>query len=310
MSSDIAHTGGVSSRFRAWLFSLRAPFLTVSGIPVFVGALAAFHRTGNLSLGRLGLTLGGVLCVHLGANLANDYYDEVTGCDRLNPDPTPFSGGSRVIQQGLLPARVVLVSAICFFALGLVQGFRLNHMLPGNQVIAVGVIGALCGFLYTAVPFKLSYRGLGEVLVFIAFGPLLVTGSYLCQTGNIDSFAVLVSGPTGLLVVAILLVNEVLDCEWDRRAGKRTLVVILGVRRGYVLYLAVFAGAYVWLAVGLLSGWFRPLAAIAFLPLVLFMRHLLPGRALGDRAGTINASRLTILSHTITISILALTYLF
>ncbi|MFH1312965.1 MAG: prenyltransferase [Candidatus Eisenbacteria bacterium] len=310
MSSDIAPLDGAASRLQVWLHSLRAPFLTVSGIPVFLGALAAFHRTGSLSAGRLTLTLGGVLCVHLGANLANDFYDEITGCDRLNPCPTPFSGGSRVIQQGLLPARVVLASSICFFALGLIQGLWLNRILPGNQVLAIGIVGALCGFLYTAVPFKLSYRGMGEVLVFLAFGPLVVAGSYLCQVGSIPPIAVLISGPAGLLVAAILLVNEVLDCDADRRAGKRTLVVMLGGRRGYALYLSVFAGAYAWLAVGLAVGWYRPLAAIAFLPLVAFMRQLLPVRALSDRESTVSASRLTIMSHTITVSILAASFLF
>ena len=310
MNSETATAPGRTSRLKVWFHSLRAPFLTVSGIPVVLGSLAAFHRTGSFSPERFVLTLGGVLCVHLGANLANDFFDEVTGCDRLNPDPTPFSGGSRVIQQGLLPAWVLLASSLSFFALGLVQGLYLNHLVPGNQVLAVGIAGMLCGLLYTAVPFKLSYRGMGEVVVFLAFGPLVVVGSYLCQAGSIESFAFVVSGPAGLLVASVLIVNEVLDWEWDGRAGKRTLVVMLGRRRGYALYLATFLGAYVWIAAGLIGRVYPPLAALAFLPLPLFFRHLLPRRALGDRSSTINASRLTILSHTITVSILAASYLF
>jgi 1,4-dihydroxy-2-naphthoate octaprenyltransferase len=304
MSSDIASAGEAASGLRTWLHSLRAPFLTVSAIPVMLGALAAFWRTGSLSVARLSLTLGCAVCVHLGANLANDFFDDVTGCDRLNPDPTPFSGGSRVIQKNLLSARTILASSICFFALGLAQGLWLNHSVPGNQVLAVGVAGMLCGFLYTAVPFKLSYRGIGELVVFLAFGPLVVAGSFLCQTGSLETFAFVVSVPAGLLVASILLINEVLDCQWDGRAGKRTLVVILGRRRGYGLYLATFTGAYAWIAAGLL---FKVYPAVV--PVVLFVRYLLPARALHDRESTIRASRLTILSHTITVSVLAASYL-
>jgi 1,4-dihydroxy-2-naphthoate octaprenyltransferase len=298
-----------SDKLRIWLHALRAPFLTASGIPVLIGAFAAYWKTGTLSPARLGLALGGVLCLHLGANLANDYFDEITGCDRLNPHPTPFSGGSRVIQDGLLSARTIILSSTVFFALGLVQGLWLNHIVPGNLVLVLGLLGLVCGLLYSAVPFKLSYRGIGEVVVFFAFGPLVVAGSYLVQTGELAVFPFVAALPAGLLVLAVLLINEVLDVEWDGRAGKRTLVVILGERSGYNLYLAAYIGAYVWIAVGLLKGIYPLLACLAFVPLAVFIRHLLPHRALADRQATIHASRLTILSHTIVGTLLLFSYL-
>lgn len=309
MSFDTASGGPAPSRFRVWIHALRAPFLTASGIPVLLGAFAAFWRTGDLDPGKLGLALGGVLSIHLGANLANDYFDEATGCDRLNPQPTPFSGGSRVIQAGLLTPKTVLVASVCFLTLGLAQGLWLNMAVPGNTVLVLGIAGVACGLLYTAVPFKLSYRGMGEVLVFLAFGPLIVAGSYACQTGGLEVFALAVSVPAGMLVVSILLINEILDVEWDRRAGKRTLIVALGLRRGYLLYFLVFVGAFAWMAVGMLLRVFPTLAAFAFLPAVVFTRRLVPGKALADRPATITASRLTIMSHTITVGMLALSYL-
>lgn len=258
---------------------------------------------------RFGLTLGGVLCVHLGANLANDYFDEITGCDRENPEPTPFSGGSRVIQQGLLSARAILAASSVFFLLGLVQGLILNTMVPGNTVILLGLLGILLGVLYTAAPVRLSYRGIGEVAVFAAFGPLVVVGSYLCQTGKLEGFPLKVSVPAGLLVLAILLINEILDLTWDERAGKRTIMVILGAGRGYRVFLLAYLGAYAWVAVGIIRGFYTPGAAVAFLPLVLFLKPLIPGRALRERTDTIKASRVTILSHTLTTGLLALSYL-
>jgi 1,4-dihydroxy-2-naphthoate octaprenyltransferase len=299
----------VTSRAGIWLYALRAPFLTASGIPVLLGAFAAYRRTGNLDPPRLALTLGGVLCVHLGANLANDYFDELTGCDRVNPEPTPFSGGSRVIEKGLIPGSHILGASAGFFALALAQGLWLNHIVPGNLVLWLGVAGILCGFLYTAVPFKLSYRGIGEIVIFIAFGPLTVIGSYLCQTGRLEAYPLVVSIPAGLFVLAILLVNEVLDVTWDRQAGKRTVIVLLGRRHGYELYLATYVAAHAWIAVGLILRIYPILAVTALIPMVVFGRNLLPGKALSGRRATINASRLTILTHTIATSLLAVSYL-
>jgi 1,4-dihydroxy-2-naphthoate octaprenyltransferase len=295
---------------KVWVQALRAPFLTASAIPTLLGAFAAFSKTGRLDVARLGPTLGGVLCIHLGANLANDFFDEITGCDRLNPDPTPFSGGSRVIQQGLLSARAVLAASLVFFAAGVAQGLWLNHVVPGNGVLLLGFLGVVCGVVYTAVPAKLSYRGAGEFLVFFSFGPLVVAGSYLCQADTLDSFAFLVSLPAGLLVVSILLINEVLDITSDSRAGKRTLIVALGERRGYTLFLLTYVGAFVWLALGLVLRVYPPVAGLAFLPLVAFIRQILPRNALQDRSAMINASRLTIMSHTIAVGIIAISFLF
>jgi 1,4-dihydroxy-2-naphthoate octaprenyltransferase len=253
--------------------------------------------------------LVGVLCVHLGANLANDYFDEVTGCDRANTEPTPFSGGSRVIQEGLIPRSTILDVSIIFLVAGLMQGLILNSMIPGNLVLLLGLAGIALGVLYTAVPVKLSYRGVGEIAVFAAFGPLEVAGSYLCQAGRIDPHVIAVSVPAGLLVLGILLVNEVLDVAGDQRAGKRTLVVALGKKKGYSLFLLVYAGAYAWIILGLATRLYSLWAALALIPAAAFSRDLMPARALRERADTIKASRNTILSQVLTTALLACSFL-
>jgi 1,4-dihydroxy-2-naphthoate octaprenyltransferase len=278
-------------------------------MPVVLGAFAASWHAGVFALDRFLLTLGAVLCVHLGANVANDYYDYVTGADSMNPEPTPFSGGSRVIQDGLVSAKASLTLTIVFLAAGFGMGLVLNSMIPGNKVLLIGIAGILCGFLYSAVPAKLSYRGLGEIVIFIAFGPLTVMGAYLCQTGEIDLFSCLISIPAGLLVLAILLVNEVLDLEWDAKAGKRTLVVRLGKGRAYRLFLAVYVAAFVVIAALLVARLVTPWAAIAFIPPALALGALDPSRALATRSALINASRLTILTQVTTTALLAISYL-
>jgi 1,4-dihydroxy-2-naphthoate octaprenyltransferase len=262
-----------------------------------------------VSVRRLLVTLGGVACVHLGANLANEYFDYKTGCDNQNPEPTQFSGGSRVIQDGLVSSRAIIAASAAFFMAGAILGLYLNSLVPGNAVLIIGIAGIAGGLFYTALPVKLSYRGLGEVTVFFCFGPLLVAGSYLVQTGRLDSYAFAVSVPAGLLVLAILLVNEVLDVEWDRKGGKRTLVVALGRERGYRLFLFTYVAAYVYIGIGIALEFYQPVAALSALPLLLGYRQLMPGRALETRESAINASRITIRSQMVTVLLLALSFL-
>jgi 1,4-dihydroxy-2-naphthoate octaprenyltransferase len=300
-----------ADKLTTWIYALRAPFLTASALPVVVGASAAYWKTGGLAWDRLVASLGGVVCLHLSANLANDYFDYMTGCDDLNPQPTPFSGGSRVIQRGLISGRAILTASGAFCVLAAIQGLWLNaamnHIRPGNTLLWLGLAGIAGGLAYSAGPLRLSYRGAGEAVVFALFGPLVVAGSYFCQTGHLGSFPLLASLPAGLLVLAILVVNEVLDVDWDALAGKRTLVVRLGKRRGFAAYLAAYLGAYAWLGAGILAGIYPPPAVAAFAPLVI-LRCLLPGSALRDRAGTINASRLTVISHTVSAGLIAVSY--
>jgi 1,4-dihydroxy-2-naphthoate octaprenyltransferase len=255
--------------------------------------------------------VGGVICLHLGANLANDYFDYVTGCDDVNPEPTPYSGGSRVIQHGLISARAIAAGSCLFLALGVLQGLWLYRALgptgSSSAVLWLGSIGLAGGIAYSAGPLRLSYRGAGELVVFLLFGPLAVAGGYLSQAGVLSPFALVVSVPAGLLVLAVLLANEVLDVQWDGKAGKRTLVVRLGRERGYRLYLAAYLGAYAWLGAGILLGVYPPAAVLAFAPLVA-VKHLLPRKALGDRRSTIRASGITVISHAVSAALVVASY--
>lgn len=297
------------SGFGVWVRTLRAPFLSASVMPALLGILAAYAHAGVLALDRFILTLAGIVCVHLGANVANDYYDYMSGADTMNLEPTPFSGGSRVLPEGLVSPGTALALAAGLLGGALVIALILNSMIAGNKVILLAALGILCGVLYTATPAKLSYRGLGEIFLFIAFGPLTVMGSYLCQTGTVSLLALSISIPAGLLVLAILLVNEVLDLEWDKKAGKRTLQVRLGEARAYGLFLAVYLSAFVALAALLVSRLAGPWAALAFIPPAFALRGLLPAVALRTRAALINASRLTILTQVTATGVLALSYL-
>jgi len=233
-----------------WRFFLatRLPFLTATFVPVFLGlAAAAYDR--HFSLGLAALTLLGAIAVHLGLNVANDVFDTMSGVDDLNFTPTKFSGGSRVLQYGLVNMRQMIALVTVFYAVAIIVGLVLVA-ISGLGLLWLGVAGVLISFFYTAPPLRLVHRGLGELCVALGFGPIMVLGAYFVQTGHYALRPLILSIPVAILVMLILYANEVPDRFADAKAGKRTLVVRMqhaAVIRGYVVaaavaYLVVIAG--------------------------------------------------------------------
>lgn len=221
--------------------AMRLPFLTGSLIPVILAAAFSWLH-GSLDFGHLVLVLIGVGSLHLGANLLNDYYDD-PGSDRINLHPTPFSGGSRVIQEQLMDAKTVRAMAMGFFVLGTVAGIWLA--LTGRPfVVVIGLTGFLAGYLYSATPISLMSRGLGEIAIFLAFGPLITWGTYYVMTGLLSWGAFILGIPLGFLITAVIWINQFPDFEADRDAGKRNCVVRLGRDRSRIIYAILMLGPY------------------------------------------------------------------
>src|SRR3989338_1591309 len=105
-------------RLKVWLKAIRIPFFTATIIPVSLGSIVAWYDTDSFIWIRFGLAMLGALLIHAGTNLANDYFDHLTGCDEANLNHTPFSGGSRVIPEGLILPKKVLYASLLAFILG------------------------------------------------------------------------------------------------------------------------------------------------------------------------------------------------
>lgn len=232
-----------------WLKALRLPFLTATLVPVCLGTAYAWYITSNFSFTYFFLTLLGISFLHLGTNLTNDYFDHKTKNDWINKTPTPFSGGSRVIQESLIKPCSILTAAIIFFTLGSIIGLYLNSLLKGNVILALGAIGVFCGFFYTASPLKMGYLGIGEFLVGLCFGPLVALGSFYVQTETLLLNAFLVSLPVGILIALVLYINEFPDYEADKKVGKKTLVVLLGKRRAAKIYIILLYSTYLYILI-------------------------------------------------------------
>ncbi|MFN2465569.1 MAG: prenyltransferase [Candidatus Dormibacteria bacterium] len=234
-----------------FFLATRLPFLTATLVPVFLG-IAAAGLDHHFSLGLALLTVIGGVSVHLGLNVANDVFDARSGADDFNVNPTMFSGGSRVIQYGLVTLRQMVMIMVGCYALAAAIGLALVA-LTGISLLWLGLAGLMISFFYTAPPFKLVHRGLGEVAVALGFGPIMVLGAYFVQTGHYALRPLILSVPVALLVMLILYANEIPDRVADARAGKRTLVVRMprsAVLAGYVVSVSL---AYIALVVGILA---------------------------------------------------------
>ncbi|MBK8834524.1 MAG: 1,4-dihydroxy-2-naphthoate octaprenyltransferase [Anaerolineae bacterium] len=216
------------------------PFsFTASVTPVALGAaLAAWDGKFNLLI--FGLVLVGSVAIHAGTNLINDYYDW-----RKGTDTAESLGPNRPLKEKLVTPRQVLIAGLLCFALGGGIGLYLVAARGGLFILVIGVLSVLAGYFYTAGPAAFAYIGLGEVIVFIFMGPIMVVGSYFMLAQEVPLRVVLLAMPIGMLVAAILHANNMRDHDMDRAKGKRTLSNILG-RRGskieYVFWLGRFRG--------------------------------------------------------------------
>ncbi len=240
------------SRWALFVNATRLPFLTASVVPVLLGTAIAWVD-GYLNPALFLLTLLGTAFFHIGANVINDYFDHLSGVDEANLTPTPFSGGSRLIQRGLMTPQATLRLALAFYALGGLAGLILL-LRVGPPLLLFGLAGFLLGLLYTAPPLRLAHRGLGELAVGLAFGPVIVMGAYWVQAQRWSNQALLASIPVALLVTAILYINEFPDRPWDTRAGKRNWVTRLPLPMALAGYAVLVGGAYLVIVAGVLAG--------------------------------------------------------
>jgi len=255
-----------------WVVKLRAPFFTADLAPVCLGAAIAWARAGAFNLWYFLLTLIGAICINAGANMTNDYFDHTWGSDEINTEfANPFTGGSRLIQMGLVKPKTFLWQGLFFFVVAILIGLALTFT-RGLWVLWLGIIGLLTGFFYTAPPIRLARTGLGELLVGLNLGPLMVLGSAYVQTQEVSWEPLIASLPVGILITLVLWINQFQDMQADAAVGKNHWVVRLGRRRAVTVYGLLLAAVYLSLTAGVLFGAVAPFALLGLLTLPLAIR--------------------------------------
>ena len=225
-----SETSVAVTRGRAWLLAARPKTLPAAIAPVVVGAAAALGERAFSPLPALA-ALAGALLLQIGVNLANDYFDFGAGIDA--PDR---KGPVRVTQAGLIPPAQVRLGMVMSFAAAALVGVYLVAR-GGTPILIVGVASILSALAYSGGPWPLASLGVADLFVFVFFGPVAVCGTYFVQVGSVSGTATAASVAPGLLITAILVVNNLRDIDTDARAGKRTLAVRLGARGSIAEYL-------------------------------------------------------------------------
>ncbi|MBI3963315.1 MAG: prenyltransferase, partial [Deinococcus sp.] len=221
---------------------------------MFLGAAAA-ASDGPLALGWLLLTVLGIFFIEVAKNASGELFDFDSGTDLAvaSEDRSPFSGGKRVLVDALLTRGQTAAIAVISYLLGIAAGLAIVAWRePG--IFWLGVLGVACAFFYHAPPLKLSYRGWGELAVGLCYGPLICSGTYLVQRGQVPLAVPLAAVPLGLLIAVFLWINQFPDYRADLGAQKRNLVVQLGRRRGSVAFAWLVAAAFACLALLPLLG--------------------------------------------------------
>jgi len=238
--------------YRNWFLASRPWSFTMTAISVSVGgALGAID--GGFSWALYLLTLLGTILLHAATNLINDYYDVKSGVDTREVSTAQYR--PHPLVEGKLNAEHVRTAAYILYGLSILIGIFLA-VSRGWMLLWIGLIGAFASLTYTAPPLKYKYSALGEISVFLMWGPLMVVGSYFVQRQSFSMNAFWISLPFGVLVALVLLANNIRDITHDRSKGILTLAIVLGRRKGLLLYDSLVVLAYLGI---ILMSFFGPL---------------------------------------------------
>jgi 1,4-dihydroxy-2-naphthoate octaprenyltransferase len=239
---------------RPWSFSM-------SVISVALGTLVAW-RSGPVHWGAFVAVVAGMVLTHAAGNVVNDYFDSRNRVDQ--PDSPTVKYRPHPILGGLMSPRALLAEAIVLFALATAIGVGLAAWRT-PLVVWLALAGFVLTVFYTGWPIALKYRALGEVAVFLIWGPLMFLGAYAVQRQALGLEAVVASIPFGVLVALVLLANNIRDIVQDTRAGIRTLGTVLGRERALTGFIALMAMAYAYVLAAVIAGLFSPWMLLVFL---------------------------------------------
>ncbi len=229
-----------------WMEAIRPKTLVASIAPVVIGISLAISD-GFFEFFPSIATLLAAILIQIGTNLANDYYDFVRGAD--NEDRI---GPTRVSQAGLIDPKKIQYAMVFSLVLALLFGVYLVGI--GGWVVAViGSVSILCAVGYTAGPLAFAYNGLGDIFVFVFFGPVAVGGTYWVQSEMLAGDVVLAGVGIGALTTLILITNNMRDIETDKVAGKNTLAVRMGLKASRVEYVVLLIIALITPVIGATS---------------------------------------------------------
>lgn len=232
-------------------------------ISISLGVVLAYYLNNVFRADLYLITLIGSVMLHAAANVINDYFDSLFGVDK--PEAPTARYRPHPIIEGFMRPNDLMLMAIGLIISSLLIGLYLMFV-SGPWALILGAIGALLAITYSGPPFNYKYKALGELIVFIVWGPIMVLGAYYVQTSVISQPVIIASTPIGLLVSAVLLANNIRDIEYDVSTGIRTIPIILGRGKSIYLYDLMIIMPFIivpLLIVGGILGWLTLITVMA-----------------------------------------------
>ena len=251
--------------------TLRPWSFTMTIISVTVGSLLGLVLQSRFNLYLALLVLAGMIAIHAATNIINDFFDTVHGVDKPWA-PTTLYRIHPILDKVLSPPEVITIGIILYSLASLIGVYLL--MLREWPVLIMAMVGIFAIIEYTSVPLKYKYRGLGQLIVFLMWGPLMTTGSYFVQTGNWEGYltVLLISIPLGIWVALVLLANNLKDISYDYEMNIMTVPIWLGKEKALKLFAGMTYSVYVLTGAGLLMGLLSKWALLVFLSFPLALR--------------------------------------
>lgn len=263
MSQSVVPPKTLSRIAKDWLMATRPWSFALSLVSVSVGTLIA-GETGPIFWGWFALACVGIICFHGTANILNDYFDTHYHVDQSDSPTAKYR--PHPLLSGAFTSRQLLIEGIILMGVTIVIGLVLSYA-RSPLVFWIGLTGFLASVFYTAGPVKYKYKGLGEIFVFLMWGPFMVEGAYAVQRQALSGKALLISIPFGVLVAMVVMANNIRDIAYDSRQPIKTISMILGRDRAIRFYAGFICAAYLFVGGMVLARVVSPWALLVFLSL-------------------------------------------
>jgi 1,4-dihydroxy-2-naphthoate octaprenyltransferase len=286
-------TESASQQIKNITRALRLPFITASILPFIAGSLLVKN---SFSILRFFLGCLAVVFTHLSANLLNDYADSKSKADWQDKRFYGFFGGSKLIQEHIFSEKFYLNLAFVFSVLAMVSILALAILLKNILIVAIFLFIIFLAWSYSHNPLQFSYRRLGEIIIFLLFGPALVMGGYFIQTSIFPTKAgFFLSLPFGFLTTAILYINEIPDLPSDMQVGKLTWVSLLGAKKAFIGYAVLVYCAFLSIISCIAFGYLSHFSLVSVIFIALAIKAMgIAKKFPDDKMKLIESSKLTI----------------
>lgn len=256
-------------KLKYWIIAAHPWSFPASGSPALIAISYVFYMYKTGVIADVNWVNGvvaffGAIIFHMAGNLIGDYQDYMSGVDQLEK-----TGPFRVLVHKIFKPRTILIYGYLVLLIGITIGIYL-FLQTGMPLLYIGLFGIMSSTLY----YKFKYAALGDLIIFLSFGLMVVLGVVYVMTGNIDWWSLLIATPVGLLIVAILHANNTRDMLQDKKAGIKTQAIILGLEGAQVVYQTLLLASYLVVALIVLFKLAHPLVFIVLITMPMALKNI------------------------------------